>query len=245
MSILSNIQTRPVAFEAMPALRHDELTEFVPAMHPKEYEALKDSIRTRGYDLSQPILLRKANGTWKIVDGRNRYAACLELDVMPTFVEFQAPDEVVRELAFERNIPRRHLSPMNLAASEILEHDGTEIATMSPSTRKPVHDALRAATPDERENVRALIRSGDTRGAEAAIKKLKRSKALADGKQRAPQPKQWTVGLPKDLQSNFCEWAEAIGYEGMTPNQVLRDVVTKIGDAHMNGKEVSIPGIGG
>jgi len=62
-------------------------------MSDAEYDRLKASIQTHG--MRMPIVL--CDG--KILDGRNRHKACLELDIEPTFTEYTGDDPVGEVLA--------------------------------------------------------------------------------------------------------------------------------------------------
>jgi ParB-like chromosome segregation protein Spo0J len=91
-----------------PALEPHPLAEKFPAMAEVELDRLIKDIKENG--LRQPITLNEG----KILDGRNRYAACLLAGVSPRFEQFTGPDPVSFVLA--RNLYRRHLSPSQLSA---------------------------------------------------------------------------------------------------------------------------------
>jgi ParB-like chromosome segregation protein Spo0J len=73
-----------------------------PMMTKEEYRDLKASIAASG--LMVPILKQ---GT-VILDGRNRYQACKELDLEPTFEEYTGDDPAME--IFRRNFIRRNLT---------------------------------------------------------------------------------------------------------------------------------------
>lgn len=66
-------------------------------------DLVKD-IRENG--LFEPIVLYGG----KILDGRNRYAACLEAKVEPRFIEFEGDDRTAMKFVISKNIERRDLS---------------------------------------------------------------------------------------------------------------------------------------
>ena len=66
---------------AMTYARH-HLCELFPGLSGDEFNALRDDIKANG--LRQPIVLHEG----KILDGGNRYRACLEAGVEPVFREF-------------------------------------------------------------------------------------------------------------------------------------------------------------
>jgi hypothetical protein len=73
-----------------------------------EFEALKSDIAANG--LRQPIVVHKG----MILDGGNRYRACVDVEVEPRTVEFDG-DNIV-SYVLSANLHRRHLSPGQQAA---------------------------------------------------------------------------------------------------------------------------------
>lgn len=78
--------------------------DILPMIEGEGFENFKDDIARNG--LRSPIVLSKG----KILDGRNRYRACLEVGIEPEFVEFDGSDDEQREYVISENICRRHLS---------------------------------------------------------------------------------------------------------------------------------------
>lgn len=73
-----------------------ELEKCLPPLSDIEFEKLKNSIRTQGYDEAKPIVL------WKeypdtIVDGHHRYKICREFGVEPSYVvkSFESLDKAI------------------------------------------------------------------------------------------------------------------------------------------------------
>ncbi len=75
-----------------------------PAMGAAERQGLRDSLARDG--LLDPILLFDG----KILDGRHRYDACVELGIEPRFEEFDGDEPAARDHAVARNLLRRHLT---------------------------------------------------------------------------------------------------------------------------------------
>jgi predicted HicB family RNase H-like nuclease len=75
-----------------------------PMMTGKEFEALKQDILTNG--LKEPIWLYEG----KIIDGRNRYLACLETGTKPIFREYNGNESDLIDFVISLNIYRRHLN---------------------------------------------------------------------------------------------------------------------------------------
>jgi len=78
------------------------LAQRLPEMADTEFNLLKESIERDG--LLQPIVVYHA----KILDGRHRYRACRELQIVPQFVKYRG--NTPASFVFGNNIPRRHLS---------------------------------------------------------------------------------------------------------------------------------------
>ena len=90
--------------------RHElhPLCTLFPRLTGAEFEALREDIRANG--LREPILLHEG----MILDGGNRYEACLQADVTPVLKPFEGGDIVAYVLS--ANLYRRHLSPGQNAA---------------------------------------------------------------------------------------------------------------------------------
>ena len=85
-----------------------KLAELFPSIEGPAFKELVLDIKTNG--LIQPIVLYKG----EILDGRNRYRACLEAGVEPTFDTYNGSDPI--KFVVSRNIHRRHLTAIELAA---------------------------------------------------------------------------------------------------------------------------------
>lgn len=91
-----------------------------PPMSKPEYEALKQDIREHG--LKEPILLFKG----KVLDGRNRFRACIDLDEAgelpsePQFREFPGDDQAAYKEVASLNMMRRHLTKSQKAMVLVL-----------------------------------------------------------------------------------------------------------------------------
>ncbi len=86
----------------MPELECHEVAGMFPLMNGTGFKELADSIEEQGLQL--PIELYQG----KILDGRNRYRACLDRDIEPDLIDVEPDDPVAYVLAM--NLHRRHLN---------------------------------------------------------------------------------------------------------------------------------------
>lgn len=78
------------------------LSKTFPLMNDSEFSALKNDIEQNG--LFENIVLYEG----QILDGRNRYKACLALGIKPKYTEFNGEDPLVYVVS--QNLHRRHLN---------------------------------------------------------------------------------------------------------------------------------------
>ena len=87
--------------------------DIFPLMQGEAFESMVADIRDHG--LIEPIWL--FNG--KIIDGRNRYRACLEASVGPRFRQYEGPAEWIVQFILSENLERRHLTSDQRAACAV------------------------------------------------------------------------------------------------------------------------------
>ena len=83
---------------------YHELADRFPLIEGQEFDDLAEDLRANG--LFEEIVLHEG----KILDGRNRYRACLEAGVEPRFLEFDAAWGDPWSFVLSRNAHRRHLT---------------------------------------------------------------------------------------------------------------------------------------
>ncbi len=84
------------------------LCTLFPRMSGQEFQSLVDDIKANGQ--REPIMLHEG----MILDGGNRYRACLEAGIEPLFMEFVGTNIVSYVLS--ANLHRRHMTPGQQAA---------------------------------------------------------------------------------------------------------------------------------
>ena len=95
----------------MEGAAHHEYARLFPMLGEQEIQDLADDIAAHG--LRTPIVI-DADG--KILDGRNRAAACTIAGVKPTFEPFVGSDEEKLAFVISANIHRRHLDSSQRAS---------------------------------------------------------------------------------------------------------------------------------
>ncbi len=81
-----------------------EAANIFPLLTGTEYAALRDDIKAHG--LIEPVILYEG----KILDGRNRYTACLDLGIEPAFEEWKNGNNTPLSYVISKNLHRRHLN---------------------------------------------------------------------------------------------------------------------------------------
>lgn len=93
--------TAITAWLGEPILEFHEYANIFPLIEGSDLESLVDSVKQRG--LRNPIVLYEG----KILDGRNRYLACLAAEVEPVFCEFEGDDPL--SFVLDENKERRNM----------------------------------------------------------------------------------------------------------------------------------------
>lgn len=164
------------------------LAEAFPLIEGKEFEELTASVKKHG--LINPIILLDG----RIIDGRNRYRACLAAGVEPDFMEFEETDPARQEGLVEAlNVHRRHLTESQRAMIAARFAKG---GVLQEEAARQMNVGTRSV-----EKAAAIMRSGDTnvidlvsRGktsvtrAEQVVKGQLPRTALTEGRGRPGRP---------------------------------------------------------
>lgn len=109
-----------------------EIANVFPLMAGRDFEELAKDISRFG--LRHPITIFEN----KILDGRNRYRACLTVVVDPTFVQFEGDWDEAIQFVKSENLARRHLTPSQLgmcgARLANLRHGGDRMSKVPRGT---------------------------------------------------------------------------------------------------------------
>lgn len=105
------------------------LSEMFPILDGEAQQQLVEDIRANG--LIHPIIVFDG----KILDGRNRYHACLDANIEPKFVTYDRDDPV--SYVISQNLHRRHLGPSQRAmiAAKIANMRQGERTDLEPSLK--------------------------------------------------------------------------------------------------------------
>src|SRR5215831_6333986 len=123
----------------MTALQFHPLADIFPLVEGAEFDELVADIREHG--LHEPIVVFED----KILDGRNRYRACEEAGVEPTFTVYSGDDPVAYVVSL--NLRRRHLSESQRAMV------AAKLATLQDGQRADLVEGLPIGRASEMLNV--------------------------------------------------------------------------------------------
>ena len=127
-----------------------EIAEAFPLIEGERFAELVTSIRQFG--LQNEIILFEG----RILDGRNRYRACLEAGIEPEFVEFSGTREEALEHVRIHNLHRRDLSISQraMAAARLMELNGQSVntATLDKVARAHGISCLLYTSPSPRDS---------------------------------------------------------------------------------------------
>jgi hypothetical protein len=119
----------------------------MPSADEDELQSLADDIRAHG--LLDPIVLFER----RILDGRNRAAACESAGLTPRFVEFEGTREEALMFVVSHNLKRRHLTKQAIADTLVEAEDfNLEYELGEPAARSDIKmSAQKPKTASSRE----------------------------------------------------------------------------------------------
>lgn len=130
------------------------LCTLFPRVEGNEFDALVSDIRANG--LREPITVHDG----LILDGGNRYRACVAAGVTPTFRPFNGSNIVTFVLS--ANLHRRHLTPGQQAAIVASAQDWARQAASGSNQHVAAKEGVQACTP-------SAVDSTATRAAQAGV----------------------------------------------------------------------------
>ena len=156
-----------------------------PQITEEDFDKLVDDIKKNG--LLQPIVVYQD----KILDGNNRYRACLQAKVEPRCTELvEASDAQAQAFVISANIHRRHLSREQRAAiiAMLLKADPSKSNRQIAETTKTSHHTVEAVRT-ELEATGQIAQLNKTTGADGKTRKTKggKTKGGKDKKQTDAQ----------------------------------------------------------
>ena len=110
-------------------MKFHEIADLFPLIEGDEFQLLCGDIKKEG--LNHPVILLDD----EILDGRNRYRACVEIGIEPTYEHYKGDDPLAFVLS--ENLHRRHLTASQRAAL------AAEVANMTKQ------DTLKQNTDDQ------------------------------------------------------------------------------------------------
>ena len=181
----------------MTALQFHPLADIFPLVEGAEFDELVADIREHG--LHEPIVVYED----KILDGRNRYRACLAAGIDPTFTVYSGDDPVAYVVSL--NLRRRHLSESQRAMV------AAKLATLRDGQRSDLVEGLPIGRASELLNVgeRTVARAREVQehGTPELVSAVERGAISVSS---AADVATGSRGRP-ETQRNRARWVSAIG----------------------------------
>ncbi len=201
-----------------------EVANIFPLMTNDELDELADDIKREG--LLHPITLHEG----KILDGRNRYIACLRIDVEPRYEEWKNGGSPVAYVISE-NLKRRHLdeSQRSMIATKLANmnegHPTAPIGAVSQSEAASMLNISRRSV----QRAKTVVQLGIPELQEAVTQgEVSVSKAAEIARQPAEEQKETVSKLknPVLYSSDKDEW--------YTPNCIINRVTGVLGSIQLD-----------
>lgn len=204
------------------------LCTLFPRLSGKDFDTLRDDIKANG--LRQPIVMHDG----MILDGGNRYRACIEAGVKPTTVKFGVGNLV--SFVLSANLHRRHMSAGQQAAivasatdwANAQTHGGArrgDQAEALPLETVAKRAALSGATERTQRDADKLVRDDPVRAKEVtqgakslyqAVKETKPGKKVSPKKPKPVKAEPPPVEHDPDQGPTLSELVDELGAENKT-----------------------------
>lgn len=194
------------------------LCTLFPRVTGAEFDALVQDIRANG--LRQPIVLHND----MILDGGNRYRACLEAGIQPHFEHYEG--ESIVAFVLSANLHRRHLSAGQQAAIVASAQDWATAQTVGRPNSATLHDfstaekraAESGASVRTQKMADKVAKASPDLAKKVAHGEVSLPKALAQVEKKTTKP----APAPEPVNHELEEAAQAIA-ELADENEKLRD----------------------
>lgn len=203
-----------------------EIASIFPLMTGEDYRALRDDIAENG--LIERIIVHEE----KILDGRNRYTACLEVGIVPGYDTFYGDDALA--FVVSKNLHRRHL---DTAQRGVIAN---ELANMAQGERTDIEPSALLQKVSQSDAADMMGVSSRTL---ADVRVIER-----DAPELVPQMKSGELTIPqakKRLKNPALYSSES--NEWYTPSEIIDRVISTLGaidlDPCSNEGEPNIPAL--
>lgn len=214
-----------------------KIANIFPLMDGDEFDQLVTDIKQNG--LLVPIIMYEG----QIIDGRNRYRACLEADIEPRYEQYNGTDPL--EYIISINLHRRHLNESQRALIAAKIKPMFEVEAKERQIRKPINSVSANLRPQKKhkssadaaklfnvsprlvESASKILKNGDEKLIETIEQGKKKVSAVARELKIAKQIKEIENGeieLPKGLYEiividppwNYNSKYDSDGFRGTT-----------------------------
>lgn len=173
------------------------LCTLFPRLDGNEFNALKEDIKQNG--LRQPIVLKDG----MILDGGNRYRACVEAGIEPKFVEFDG-DNIV-SFVLSVNLHRRHMTPGQQAAIVASAQDWSKANSHGGDRKSDQSKAIDFDTVEKRAAASGVSRITQMKADSVAKADPELAKQVAHGEISLPKavekisPRKTKEEIPEEI----------------------------------------------
>ena len=180
-------------------LEFHPVADIFPMLPDDELAALADDIAEN--DLLEPIWLHRDG---RIIDGRNRYLACLKAGIEPGFRTYTGPDSGLLRFAVSLNLHRRHLteSQRSMIAARLAnmrQGERTDLASIDARLSQEDAAELMRVSRESAQRAKAVLERGIPELADAVDKgEISVSAAAAAAAAPATTQQAWLAKAKQD-----------------------------------------------